>query len=121
MSAPGTAWLVLQICCSMFNLRDLLASRPVFGVLTLLICCCWISISDLALSRHIPVFHYSVDGQQNSHFSRHYCLIINPVKGNVSDSELNGEGGHFDTTPEIYERVPLHLKVVLQPIEVMIT
>ena len=38
---------------------------------------------------------------------------LNPVKGDVSDSHLNAGGGGFDH--------PLLLKVILKPIEIMIT
>ena len=32
--------------------------------------------------------------------------FLNPVKGYVSDSELNAGGGQFDTTSEMNEGVP---------------
>ena len=39
-----------------------------------------------------------------------YCItdkiFLNPVKGDVSGSELNAGGGQFDTTSEINEGVP---------------
>ena len=31
---------------------------------------------------------------------------FNPIKGDVSDSELNAGGGQFDTTSEMNEGVP---------------
>ena len=34
-------------------------------------------------------------------------VYLNPVKDDVSDSDLNtGEGGHFDTTLEMHEGAP---------------
>ena len=41
---------------------------------------------------------------RRSTISNHVCF--NPVKGNVSDSELNAGGGQFDTTLEMNEGVP---------------
>ena len=51
-------------------------------------------------------------------------ISVNPVKGDVSDSELNARGGDFRHPPEINEGKPLDpilLKVILKPIEFMIT
>ena len=45
-------------------------------------------------------------------------IFINPIKGDVSDSQLNAGGGHFDHSPEINERV---LKVILRATKFMIT
>ena len=50
--------------------------------------------------------------------------IVNPVKGDVSDSELNAGVGQFDTTSEMNEGVPydpMLLKVILKSIKYMIT
>ena len=43
--------------------------------------------------------------QQQSSFNEE-ILEFNPVKGDVSDSELNAGGGQFDTTSDMNEGVP---------------
>ena len=49
---------------------------------------------------------------------------FNPIKRDVSYSQLNAGGGHFDQPLEIHERAPLDpilLNVILRPTKFMIT